>query len=46
MIGYVGSTGDASAAAPHLHFTIFKLSPARRWWEGTAINPYPLFALR
>lgn len=42
VIGYVGSTGNASASAPHLHFAIFVLGPEKRWWEGTAINPYPL----
>jgi peptidoglycan LD-endopeptidase LytH len=42
VIGYVGSTGNANASAPHLHFAIFQLGPEKRWWEGTAINPYPL----
>ena len=42
LIGYVGSTGNASADAPHLHFAVFDLGPERRWWEGTAVNPYPL----
>ena len=42
LIGYVGSTGNANPAAPHLHFAIFVLGPEKRWWEGTAINPYPL----
>ena len=42
VIGYVGSTGDAAADAPHLHFTIFKLGPEKNWWQGTAINPYPI----
>ena len=46
VIGYVGSTGNASADAPHLHFAIFELGPERRWWEGTAINPYPLLTRR
>ena len=41
-IGYVGSTGDASAEAPHLHFSILQLGPEKRWWAGTPINPYPL----
>jgi murein DD-endopeptidase MepM/ murein hydrolase activator NlpD len=42
VIAFVGSTGNASALAPHLHFAIFKLGPERRWWEGnTPINPYP-----
>ena len=42
VIGYVGFTGNASPDAPHLHFAIFQLGPERKWWEGTAINPYPL----
>ena len=41
VIGYVGSTGNAKADAPHLHFAIFKLTPEQRWWEGTPIDPYP-----
>jgi len=42
LIGYVGSTGNANPTAPHLHFAIFELGPEKRWWQGTAINPYPL----
>ena len=42
LIGYVGSSGNASPDAPHLHFAIFRLGPDRRWWEGLALNPYPL----
>lgn len=45
VIGYVGSTGNANPTAPHLHFAIFLLGPERRWWEGTAINPYPSLSL-
>lgn len=41
VIGYVGSTGNASADAPHLHFAIFVLGPEKQWWKGEAINPYP-----
>jgi len=41
-IGYVGSTGNADAANPHLHFGIFVLTPAKQWWKGTAIDPYPV----
>lgn len=44
VIGYVGSTGNASPGAPHLHFAIFVLGPEKHWWQGTAINPYPLLA--
>ncbi len=42
VIGRVGSTGNASADAPHLHFAVFLLGPERRWWQGVAIDPYPL----
>ena len=42
VIGYVGSTGNASPDGPHLHFAVFILGPERRWSEGTAVNPYPL----
>ena len=42
VIGYVGSTGNANPDAPHLHFAIFRLGPERHWWEGEAINPYPI----
>jgi murein DD-endopeptidase MepM/ murein hydrolase activator NlpD len=41
IIGYVGSTGNAPPGAPHLHFTIFRLGPTKRWWTGTPLNPYP-----
>jgi murein DD-endopeptidase MepM/ murein hydrolase activator NlpD len=44
VIGYVGTTGNANPATPHLHFAIFVLGPEKRWWQGTAINPYPLLA--
>lgn len=42
VIGYVGSTGNADPATPHLHFGVFELGPERQWWKGTAVNPYPL----
>ena len=41
VIGYVGSTGNAAANAPHLHFAVFELGPAREWWKGTPVDPYP-----
>jgi murein DD-endopeptidase MepM/ murein hydrolase activator NlpD len=42
LIGYVGSTGNADQAAPHLHFAVFVLGPEKQWWKGEAINPFPL----
>jgi murein DD-endopeptidase MepM/ murein hydrolase activator NlpD len=42
-VGTVGTTGNAAPDTPHLHFAIFRLGPEKRWWEGTAINPFPLF---
>jgi murein DD-endopeptidase MepM/ murein hydrolase activator NlpD len=44
ILGYVGSTGNAKPEAPHLHFTIFRLGPDKRWWKGKAVNPYPYLA--
>jgi murein DD-endopeptidase MepM/ murein hydrolase activator NlpD len=42
-LGYVGSTGDAQANNPHLHFAILELGPDKHWYEHTtAVNPYPL----
>ena len=42
VIGYVGFTGNASPEGPHLHFAIFRLTPEKNWWQGEAINPYPI----
>jgi len=44
VIARVGHTGDASAAGPHLHFAINTMGQGERWWQGTAIDPYPLLA--
>ena len=44
LLGYVGSTGNASKDAPHLHFEIARLGTDRAWWKGDPINPYPLLA--
>lgn len=42
VIGYVGSTGNASPEAPHLHFEIHTLGPEKQWWKGASLNPYPV----
>lgn len=41
-IATVGSTGNASPEAPHLHFEVKRMAPGDRWYEGEGINPYPL----
>jgi len=44
IIGYVGTSGNAPANTPHLHFAIFELGRDKRWWEGKPIDPYRVFA--
>lgn len=43
-IATVGSTGNASPEAPHLHFEIKAMAPGEPWYRGHAVNPYPLLA--
>jgi peptidoglycan LD-endopeptidase LytH len=42
ILGYVGTSGNAPKDTPHLHFAVFRLTPEKRWWEGTPIDPYDL----
>jgi murein DD-endopeptidase MepM/ murein hydrolase activator NlpD len=42
VIGYVGTTGNAPAGTPHLHFAIARGQPSVAWWRGTPVDPYPL----
>ncbi len=43
LLGTVGSTGDASPDAPHLHFEIQQSGPGGGWWQHiVSLNPYPL----
>ncbi len=42
VLGYVGSTGDASPDAPHLHLAVIRLGPEKKWWKGEAVDPLPL----
>ncbi|MDB5915023.1 MAG: endopeptidase [Ramlibacter sp.] len=44
VIGYVGTTGNAPATAPHLHFQVMLLEQKGRWWGGEAVNPYAALA--
>jgi murein DD-endopeptidase MepM/ murein hydrolase activator NlpD len=44
LLGYVGSTGNASEDAPHLHFAIARLGTDRR--GGRAIRSIPILCSR
>src|SRR6185503_7089243 len=46
VLGYVGTTGNAPKNTPHLHFTIFRTGPEKKWWKGTPVNPYPFLTDR
>jgi murein DD-endopeptidase MepM/ murein hydrolase activator NlpD len=43
-LGDVGTTGNAPANTPHLHFAITRAANVRDWWKGTPVNPRPLLA--
>ena len=44
-LGFVGTTGNAPRDTPHLHFQVMRMPPDGKYWDGEAINPYPLFLL-
>jgi murein DD-endopeptidase MepM/ murein hydrolase activator NlpD len=41
-LGVVGTTGNAPASTPHLHFAVARSSNVNDWWIGTPVNPFPL----
>lgn len=43
-LGYVGATGNADEAVPHLHFAIWKRRAGASGWGGAPVNPYPLLS--
>lgn len=46
VIGYVGATGNANPDGPHLHFAVGALTPEKKFWDYTPVNPYPLLGVR
>lgn len=46
ILGYVGSTGNADPANPHLHFEMRLTSSGQSWNEGRIVNPYDYLRAR
>jgi peptidoglycan LD-endopeptidase LytH len=46
VIGFVGTSGNAAADTPHLHFSVEKLTEPGRWWKSEPVDPYPLLQSR
>lgn len=42
-IGFVGTTGNAPAKTPHLHFQVMGREAGSGYWEGTPLDPRPHF---
>lgn len=43
VIGYVGTSGNAPAGTPHLHFAIYRLGADERGWRGPPVNPWAVY---
>lgn len=42
-IGFVGTTGNAPANVPHLHFQVMRMPADRKeYWNGEPINPFSI----
>jgi murein DD-endopeptidase MepM/ murein hydrolase activator NlpD len=42
LLGFVGDTGAGSGGNPHLHFSVTRVTPQQKWYEGEDVNPYPM----
>lgn len=42
VLAYVGDSGNAGAGNFHLHFSIWRVTDPKRYWDGENLNPYPL----
>lgn len=45
-LGTVGDSGNAVPGDTHLHFAIWTVADPARFWDGEAVNPYPLLTAR
>ncbi len=43
VIGYVGTSGNAPANTPHLHFSIGIGDALKKWWVTSSVDPYEVF---
>jgi murein DD-endopeptidase MepM/ murein hydrolase activator NlpD len=43
LLGFVGTTGNASPSVPHLHFAIARTDNPAEWWKGTPLNPFLIY---
>ena len=41
LLGTVGTSGNAPANAPHLHYQLLRYRNTRMWWTGDPVNPIP-----
>lgn len=46
LLGTVGTTGNAPANAPHLHYQLLRYTDTRLWWTGDPVNPLPYLTTR
>ncbi len=45
-LGTVGDSGNAAPGNTHLHFAIWRVTDPAQFWDGPAVNPYPLLGGR